>query len=66
MHNIITVLKMASALLAAITLGNWFMSEVQQARRKGAPWYTPYRSAPGLIIILLCLAMPLIVWVIRY
>ena len=47
----IVVLKMASALIASMMLGNWFVSEVQKSKRNNEPWYKPYLSPPGLLII---------------
>lgn len=47
----ITVLKMAAALIASIMVGNWYIAEVQKAKENGDPWYKPYISPPGLLII---------------
>jgi len=55
---------MIAPLVAAIFLGNWFMSEVKKARFQGAPWYQPYISIPGLLIILAIL-IPVILWIIK-
>jgi hypothetical protein len=62
--TITTIVKIIAPLVAAILLGNWFMSEVKKARFKGAPWYQPYLSVPGLLIILAIL-IPVILWIIR-
>ena len=59
-----TIVRIIAPLVAAIFLGNWFLSEVKKARFKGAPWYQPYLSIPGLLIILAVL-IPLILWIIR-
>ena len=62
--TITTIVKIIAPLVAAILLGNWFMSEVKKARFKGAPWYQPYLSIPGLLIILAVL-VPIVLWIIK-
>jgi len=59
-----TIVRIIAPLLAAIFVGNWFMSEVKKARFKGAPWYQAYLSIPGLLIILAIL-IPVILWIIK-
>ena len=59
-----TIARIIAPLLAAIFVGNWFMSEVKKARFKGAPWYQAYLSIPGLLIILAIL-IPVILWIIK-
>ena len=59
-----TIIKIIAPLVAAILVGNWFMSEVKKARVKGAPWYQAYLSIPGLLIILVIL-LPIVLWIIR-
>ena len=63
-ETISTIVKIIAPLVAAIFLGNWFMSEVKKARFKGAPWYQPYLSIPGLLIILAVL-VPIVLWIIK-
>ena len=63
-ETISTIVKIIAPLVAAIFLGNWFMSEVRKARFKGAPWYQPYLSIPGLLIILAVL-VPIVLWIIK-
>jgi hypothetical protein len=46
-------------LIAAIIVGNWFLAEIKKSGRKQHPWYKPYLSVPGLII-LAALSLPLI------
>ena len=55
----LTLVKYAGVLIAAIILGNWFLAEVKKAARRQQPWYKPYISLPGLII-LAALSLPLI------
>jgi hypothetical protein len=59
-----TIVRIIAPLVAAIFLGSWFMSEVKKARFKGAPWYQPYISIPGLLIILAIL-IPIVLWIIK-
>jgi len=62
--TLITIARIIAPLVAAILVGNWFMSEVKKARFKGAPWYQPYLSIPGLLIILAIL-VPIVLWIIK-
>jgi len=55
----LTIVKYAGVLIAAIIIGNWFLAEVKKAKRKQQPWYQPYLSLPGLII-LAAISLPLI------
>jgi hypothetical protein len=55
---------MAAVLIAAILIGNWFLAEVKKSKIKRAPWYTPYLSVPGLII-LAALSLPLLFWLFK-
>ena len=59
-----TIVRIIAPLVAAILVGNWFMSEIKKARFKGAPWYQPYVSIPGLLIFLAIL-IPVILWIIK-
>ena len=56
------LLKAIPILLAAFLLGNWFLSEVRKAKLAGKPWYAPYLTAPG-ILVLLALLLPILLWV---
>ena len=57
--NWLTLVKYAGVLIAAIIVGNWFLAEVKKAHRQRQPWYRPYLSVPGLII-LIAVCLPLI------
>ncbi len=59
--QLITLLKYFAVLLAAIAIGNWFLNEAKKAKLKNAPWYKPYLSIPG-IIILAALSLPILLW----
>jgi hypothetical protein len=57
--NLLNLIKYVAVLVAAIIIGNWFLSEVRKAKAHEQPWYKPYVSLPGLII-LAALSLPLI------
>jgi hypothetical protein len=57
--NLFTLVKFVAVLVAASIIGNWFLAEVRKAKLKKEPWYKPYLSVPGLII-LAALSLPLI------
>jgi hypothetical protein len=57
-------LEAVCVLVAAIMVGSWFMSEVRKSQAGKAPWYAPYMSLPG-ILIMLVLAVPIILWAIQ-
>ena len=65
MPDLVTILKMLGPLVAAILVGNWFLSEVKKARATNQPWYRPYLSTPGLLIILAAILIPIILWIIK-
>lgn len=46
-----TLLKAIPILAAALLLGNWFLSEVKKAKAYGKPWYAPYLTIPGVLVI---------------
>lgn len=60
MESFLAAIKAVAALMAAMILGNWFLAEVKRAKAQDAPWYRPYLSVPGVMIIVLMLALPLI------
>ena len=62
--NIIDIFKFVPILVAAAIIGNWFLAEVKKARINQEPWYKPYFSIPGLII-LGALSLPLVILLIR-
>jgi hypothetical protein len=57
--NLLSLIKYAAVLVAAIIIGNWFLTEVRKSKTSRAPWYKPYLTVPGLII-LAALSLPLI------
>lgn len=55
------IIKAVAVLAAAGILGNWFLAEVKKSKIKNEPWYKPYLSLPGLLVIFAVL-LPVIVW----
>lgn len=59
--GIVDIIKLAPVFIAAAIVGNWFLSEVKKAKKNQSPWYTPYISPPGIIILVVILFLPVIV-----
>ncbi|MDP4977852.1 MAG: hypothetical protein NWQ21_00205 [Desulfobacterales bacterium] len=58
------LLVLCAPLLAAVILGNLFLTEVKKARSTRAPWYAPYLTLPGLML-LAALCSPILIWLIK-
>lgn len=56
---------MAAVLIAASFLGNLFLSELKKARALKKPWYAPYLTLPGLLIII-ALFIPVVIWIFQH
>lgn len=65
MSAFISLIKMAAILAAAALLGNWFLSELKTARAQKKPWYAPYVSLPGILIIIAVL-IPVVLRIMRW
>ncbi|MFO8084686.1 MAG: hypothetical protein R6U27_10255 [Desulfobacterales bacterium] len=63
MSSFLEIIKYIPVLIAALVLGNWFMAEVKKAKIQKKPWYAPYLSIPG-ILILLALSLPIAIKII--
>jgi hypothetical protein len=59
--NVFILVKYIAVLVAAMIIGNWFLAEAKKAKFKKQPWYKPYLSIPGLII-LAALSLPILFW----
>ncbi|MFH1985861.1 MAG: hypothetical protein ABIL58_28845 [Pseudomonadota bacterium] len=46
------ILKYAAVLAASAVVGQSFLGELKKARALDLPWYRPYLSLPGIVIIL--------------
>ena len=58
---IVDLLKIIAVLIAAMLIGNGFLRELKKAHALGLPWYRPYLSPPGLLIVLAVLLLPILV-----
>ena len=47
-----TILKAIPILVAAFLLGNWFLSEARKAKAAGKPWWAPYLTIPGILVLI--------------
>jgi hypothetical protein len=61
--SFLEIIKYIPVLIAALVLGNWFLAEVRKAKIQKKPWYAPYLSIPG-ILILLALSLPIAIKII--
>ena len=59
-----TFMKIAAVLITAAILGSRFRKKERQVYRQGGPWYQPYLSPSG-ILILVVLLLPVVVWLLR-
>jgi hypothetical protein len=64
MADLLGLLKLITPLIAAVIVGNWFLGEAKRAKIAGKPWYTPYLSIPGALILCVML-IPLLLWVLK-
>lgn len=62
MSLLLDVIKAAAVLAAAGILGNWFLREFRAAKEKGLPWYAPYASPPGILVICIAFLLPVLAW----
>jgi H+/Cl- antiporter ClcA len=58
--KILQIIGYICILAASMVLGNWFLSEIRRAKATGKPWFTPYLSIPGLLILVIVLLLPII------
>jgi len=59
------IVKICAILIASAMLGNWFFSEVKACRHRGDPWYAPYISLPGILIVSFVILIPILAWLFR-
>jgi hypothetical protein len=63
MEPLIPYLKLIPVLIAAVLVGNAFLKEVKKAQQAKSPWYRPYLTVPGVIVVIALLA-PIVLWLI--
>mgnify|MGYP006307041035 CR=1 FL=1 len=61
MDILVNIISAAAILVAGAIVGKMFLTESRKAQRSGAPWYAPYLTLPG-ILVLVALVVPLILW----
>ncbi len=57
---LVTIIKAIAVVVAAFIVGNSFLAELKKARTLGLPWYKPYLTLPGIIILIVILVVPII------
>ncbi|MCJ8502500.1 hypothetical protein [Desulfatitalea alkaliphila] len=60
MEVVIKLIQYACALIAAVIVGNWFLKETRKLKAAGAPWYAPYFTPPGMIILTAVVLLPIL------
>lgn len=60
--KLVQALGYICVLVASMVLGNWFLAELRRAKAARKPWYTPYLSVPGILILAIVLLLPIIVY----
>ena len=53
MPDIVQWIKFGAVFAAALILGKWFDKERKKSMAQGRPWWAPWRTAPGIIILLI-------------
>jgi len=61
METLVNIISALAVLAAGAMLGKQFLAENRKALRNRAPWYAPYLSLPG-ILMLIALAVPIVLW----
>lgn len=60
MNWLITIAKLIAILAAAGVLGSWFLKDFKKAKLSGKPWYAPYLSPPGILLIIILILLPIL------
>ncbi|MFO7838802.1 MAG: hypothetical protein R6X08_04805 [Desulfosalsimonadaceae bacterium] len=64
MQLLTDIVKILALLAAAAIIGNWFLREVKNAKIAGKPWYAPYLTIPGGLV-LAAILLPILVWIVQ-
>lgn len=59
------MLKVIAIMAAGMLLGHMFLEEVKKAQYLKLPWYKPYMTLPGALVIFFCIAFPILIWMVR-
>lgn len=65
MEWVVGIIKILALLIAAAIIGQWYLSEVKKAKAAKAPWYAPYMTIPGIMVLLIVIGLPILVWYVR-
>ncbi len=65
MSGLVIIVKIVAVFAAATLLGNMFLDEVKKSNIRKEPWYKPYLSLPGIIIIASTFFLPILIWIIK-
>ena len=60
MESLFGIVFYIPVLVAAMILGNWFLTELRRARRTGKPWYAVYCTLPGILIVIIVILLPIL------
>jgi hypothetical protein len=63
--GLVIIVKIVAVFAAATLLGNMFLDEVKKSNIRKEPWYKPYLSLPGIIIIASTFFLPILIWIIK-
>ncbi len=59
------MLKVIAIMAAGMLLGHMFLEEVKKARDLKLPWYKPYMTLPGALVVFFCILFPILIWMVR-
>ncbi len=57
---LVSIIKAIAVLVAALIVGNSFLDELKKARALNLPWFKPYLTLPGIIILVVIIVVPII------
>ncbi len=57
----LSILQFAPIIICSVIVGRWFLSEVKKAKSANLPWFSPYFTIPG-ILVLMGLTAPLFIY----
>ena len=59
--SFLKIIQFLAVMIAASILGRWYLSEYRRARLAGLPLLRAYFTLPGVLILVLIFALPIIV-----
>lgn len=65
MTTVLSLLKLAAVLVAAILIGNWYQSESKKIRAEKKAWYRLYTTVPGILVIVVVVLLPVLLWLLK-